>query len=207
MTVITSTGISILNDLDILRIYPLTNNSYSSRLTLSDITSTQRQVFELQSMAQIDPRLLGLTSANRGGQTSRQRKSLATYQKFRETLGHKTNITKFGTGNFIEDTIILDIGSRYSKVGFVNEPGPRRICKTHLRFGDERKSEPYSSQKFKACVTLKPVALSLSKTPQSPQTWQEITELLVNDLLFTFVVLSVQYILAHNTYIHNISAF
>ena len=138
------------------------------------------------STKQIDQRLLTLTNLNRGNSTQRQRKSLATYQKFRETLGHKHITQKFGTGNFIEDTIILDIGSRYSKVGFVNEPGPRRICKTHLRLGDERKSEPYSSQKFQACVNLKPVVLSLSKIPQSPQTWQEITELLVNDLLFTF---------------------
>eukprot|EP01083_Nonionella_stella_P102700 292352_1 len=133
----------------------------------------------------IDPKLLALSAGNTRSPSSRQRKSLATYQKFRETLGRGNLTTKFGTGNFIEDTIILDIGSRYSKVGFVAEPGPRRICRTHLRLGDERKSEPYSSQKFKACATLKPVVLSLSKTPQSPQTWQEITELLVNDLLFT----------------------
>ena len=136
-------------------------------------------------MAQIDPRLLSLSQASGGGssKSQRQRKSLATYQKFRETLGHKPYT--YGTGNFIEDTIILDIGGRYSKVGFVGEPGPRRICKTHLRLGDERKSEPYSTQKFKSCVNLKPVVLSMSKVPQSPQTWQEIAELLVNDLLFT----------------------
>eukprot|EP01083_Nonionella_stella_P236364 830245_1 len=135
--------------------------------------------------SRIDPNLLALSGSNTRNQTSRQRKSLATYQKFRETLGRGHLTNKFGTGNFIEDTIILDIGARYSKVGFVAEPGPRRICKTHLRSGDERKSEPYSSQKFKSCAILKPVLLALSKMPQSPQTWQEIAELLVNDLLFT----------------------
>ena len=134
----------------------------------------------------IDPHLAALAgSQRRNSNLSRQRKSLATYQKFRQTIAGN-NLTKpFGSGNFIEDTIILDIGSRYSKVGFVNEPSPRRICKTHLRLGDERKSAPYIGQKFQACATLKPVVLSVSKYPQSPQTWQEITELLVNDLLFT----------------------
>ena len=73
---------------------------------------------------------------------------------------------------------------RYSKVGFVGEPTPRRICRTNLYLGDERKSKPYFGQKFKAGVKLRPVVLSLSKVPQSPQTWQEISELLVDDLLF-----------------------
>lgn len=114
--------------------------------------------------------------------STKQRQSLLTYQRFRNQLDSKAFMGS--SGNFIEETIILDIGGRYSKIGFVGEPGPRRICKTHLRLGDYRKSCPYVSQKFKAGVPLLPVVLSLSKKPLSIQTWQEIAELLVDDLLF-----------------------
>ena len=124
---------------------------------------------------------MATTGAGRRTQAARQRKSLANYQKFRETL--KPGGASFST-HYKEDTIILDIGGRYSKVGFVGEPTPRRICRTNLYLGDERKSKPYFGQKFKAGVKLRPVVLSLSKVPQSPQTWQEISELLVDDLLF-----------------------
>ena len=131
--------------------------------------------------SKIDTRLLASTGGRRT-QAARQRKSLANYQKFRDTLA-KPGATSFSS-HYKEDTIILDIGGRYSKVGFVGEPTPRRICRTNLYLGDERKSKPYFQQKFKAGVKLRPVVLSLSKVPQSPQTWQEMSELLVDDLLF-----------------------
>lgn len=129
----------------------------------------------------IDSRLIASSGGGRRTQAARQRKSLAQYQKFRATLRHGTNNY---AGNYKEDTIVLDIGGRYSKVGFVGEASPRKICRTNLYLGDERISQPYYQQKFKAGVKLRPVVLSLSKVAQSPQTWQEIAQLLVDDLLY-----------------------
>lgn len=54
--------------------------------------------------------MLATTGAGRRTQAARQRKSLANYQKFRETL--KPGGASFST-HYKEDTIILDIGGRY----------------------------------------------------------------------------------------------
>lgn len=57
----------------------------------------------------------------------------------------------------MEETVILDIGSRYSKVGFVGEPAPRRIIPTRFELGTKRLSQPFNYQKnFKSgrCVRL-----------------------------------------------------
>ena len=93
----------------------------------------------------IDPRLLNLNATK--AKTATKRRSLAaTYQKFRKSIRSPSSLGS--SGHYIEETIILEIGSRYSKVGFVGEPAPRRICKTKLYFGDERKSKKYAKQKF-----------------------------------------------------------
>ena len=131
----------------------------------------------------IDKRLLSLGGSAKKTSSSRQRQSIANYQKLRNALVRPTSYN-ISSNNYIEDTIILDIGGRYTKCGFVGEVSPRRIHETFLRLGDERKSKPYFGQKFKFGAKLFPATLSLSKVSQSPQTWNEITELMVNDILF-----------------------
>ncbi len=124
------------------------------------MTSRQRFVFAFQlpqaqtqnktkasllHHTKIDKRLVAL--ANRGSKASAatKRKSMtASYMKFRNSI---KPLSHYGSsGHYIEETIILEIGSRYTKVGFVGEPSPRRICRTKLHLGDRRLSKKYHGQ-------------------------------------------------------------
>ena len=49
----------------------------------------------------------------------------------------------------VEVPVIIDLGSRFCKVGFVGEAWPRKIVPTIFKCGSKRKSKPYPYQKFK----------------------------------------------------------
>merc|ERR1719317_1133461 len=84
-----------------------------------------------------------------------------------------------------EPPIVIDLGSRWIKVGFANEPAPRKIYFTNFITGNRRLSNPHAYQEFEEGKQIGPEDLFLTSTPLSAGTWDQILELVVNDLIFT----------------------
>jgi len=83
-----------------------------------------------------------------------------------------------------ERSLILDIGTRYTKYGLTTDSSPRTITSTKLLQKYPRICKPHAFQKFKKNKIIAPSDVYLTQCPLSKETWQTLLYQFLFDTIF-----------------------
>lgn len=132
----------------------------------------------------LSSRLSQLTSSRR--RTSIQHGSSGTEEGSSTSTENKTSdIYRSRYHLPLTDTsIVLDFGSRFSKIGFACDSCPRSFVSTDIFTVFPRVSQPQPNQNFRHQQEISPESIYLTQTPLSEKSWQTSLEQYFTNLLF-----------------------
>jgi len=107
---------------------------------------------------------------NRRQQLGDMRKRFAERSNLRRT---PDILSRYRVGQSLVDlSVIIDIGTRFTKAGFAVDPVPRHYLETDLRTIFPRKSNPAPYHSFHHLEQIRPEETYITRCPLSKETWQ-----------------------------------